>query len=438
MKARIDWMMVGALLGLIAIGSVAILSAASPLPTYSQIIQKHFLALGLGVLFFLFGLGFNYQIFQDQAKVIYALALALLVVVLLAGVQHKGAKSWLRFGPISFQPSELARVLTILVLGSFLDSRGNKPHRLSTVAGALAISAPVMLLVLAEPDFSSTLPFIPLLITMLFCAGANPIHLVAVTAFGGIAISMPLMWTLLSLRPRWVATSSLAALLFRIKDFNLHLLFTVCAIFLAAYVAWKVLGMARVFLPGPYFAAGALIVAGALCTGVLVNRQLKGYQRNRFVAFLVPEADPKGAAYNVQQAQIAIGSGGLWGKGIFAGTQSQLGFVPERHTDFIYAVIGEEMGFLGSISVVGLYLFLVSRIVHAARVSRDRYGQLVCSGFAGMYAFYMLINIGMCLGFAPVAGVQLPLVSYGGSNLAVTLFAMGIVANVYSRRYAFY
>ena len=131
-------------------------------------------------------------------------------------------------------------------------------------------------------------------------------------------------------------------------------------------------------------------------------------------------------------------SGGLWGKGAFSGTQSQLGFLPERHTDFIYAVIGEEMGFLGGMSVLGLYLLLLWRIVNTARLARDRYGYMVCCGFAAVYGFYLLLNVGMCVGLVPVAGVPLPLLSYGGSSLAVTLFSMGIVANIYSRRYAFY
>ncbi|MBI5202205.1 MAG: FtsW/RodA/SpoVE family cell cycle protein, partial [Elusimicrobia bacterium] len=149
------------------------------------------------------------------------------------------------------------------------------------------------------------------------------------------------------------------------------------------------------------------------------------------------EADPQGAAYNVNQALVAIGSGGVRGKGIFQGTQSRLGFLPERHTDFIFAVVGEEMGFWGAGGALLLYLVLIWRIVTAARVSRDRYGFLVCTGIAAMFSGHLIINAGMCLGIFPVAGVPLLMLSYGGSSLVTTLWALGIVLNVHSRHYSF-
>ena len=161
-----------------------------------------------------------------------------------------------------------------------------------------------------------------------------------------------------------------------------------------------------------------------------------GYQRNRFVAWIAPQSDTQGASYNVIQSQIAVGSGGMWGKGLFSGTQSQLGFLPERHTDFVFANVGEEMGFWGTSLILGLYMVLLWRIVAAARQARDRYGYLVCAGLASTLAFQLTLNVGMCVGLMPVAGVPLPLVSYGGSSLFVTLWTLGIVANIYARRYA--
>ena len=136
------------------------------------------------------------------------------------------------------------------------------------------------------------------------------------------------------------------------------------------------------------------------------------------------------------QSQIAIGSGGALGKGLFNGTQSQLGFLPERHTDFIYAVVGEEMGFVGTMTILAFYLLLIWRIVSIGKLARDRYGFLVCSGLATMFCFELVLNVGMCLGLMPVAGIPLPLISYGGSSLVITLWALGIAANIYSRRYA--
>lgn len=435
MRGRMDWVLVGSAAVLIMMGTFAILSAAAPLPGYTQILQKHFLAAGIGSLLFLFGLGFNYQIYQDQWKSIYIFTLLMMVSVLFVGVAAKGQKAWIHMPFINFQPSELARILTVLVLANFLDRRGSKSQDVGTVLGAFALTAPIMALILKEPDFSSTLTFFPILIMMLFCAGANLGQLVGMTGYGAITLALPLLWTFMGLHPEWKGFAPVALFL-RLAQFHWPLFLTLGGIFVAAYLLWKLFLMARVPIPGLYFAAGALILAGGLCSGVLVNHQIKGYQRNRFVAFLVPEMDPRGAGYNVRQAQIAIGSGGLWGKGVFSGTQSQLGFLPERHTDFVYAVIGEEMGFIGSMSVLTLYLVLLWRIVNAARLSRDRYGSLVCIGMVAYYGFSLLINVGMCLGLVPVAGIPLPLLSYGGSNLAMTLFALGIVANIYSRRYA--
>jgi rod shape determining protein RodA len=211
---------------------------------------------------------------------------------------------------------------------------------------------------------------------------------------------------------------------------------TVLAIAGLSALVWRVATWMRLQVKPLAFVALPVIVAVALLTGVAINKQMKSYQRNRFVAFVAPKSDVQGAAYNVIQAKVAVGSGGIWGKGLFSGTQAQLGFLPERHTDFIFATVGEEMGFLGSGLILGLYMIVLWRIVTAARLARDRYGYLVCAGLASMFAFVMMLNIGMCVGLMPVAGIPLPMISYGGSSLVINLWSLGIVANVYARRYA--
>lgn len=438
LHGRIDWLLAGSIAGLLIIGTVAILSAASPLPYYSSVIQKHFLALGIGIVAFLVALGFNYQVFQDQSRTIYVVTLLILGAVLLIGEVQRGQRAWVRLPFFSFQPSELARILTILTLAGYLDRRGSKTNTFGYIAGAFAVAAPVMSLILLQPDFSSTLSFFPMVLGMIYCAGASVAPLLALACFGAIILLLPLLWTLLSLRPEWTSSWNILNAFMSMRSFDFPLLITVIGIFLFVVLLWKVAVWMRFYVPPPYFVVLALILSLGLCAGVVLDHQLKGYQRDRFIAFLVPKRDPRGSAYNVAQAQIAIGSGGVRGKGIFSGTQSQLGFVPERHTDFIFAVIGEEFGFLGTMSVLGLYLLMLWRIADTARSARDRYGYLVCSGMVSIYGFYLLINVGMCLGFVPVAGIQLPLLSYGGSNLVMTLMAMGIVANIYARRHAFF
>jgi len=161
---------------------------------------------------------------------------------------------------------------------------------------------------------------------------------------------------------------------------------------------------------------------------------LKPYQRDRFLAFLQPEKDPLNTGYHVMQSKIAIGSGKVVGRGLFNGVQTQLGFLPEKQTDFIYAVVGEELGFWGSALVLFLLITIIIRCFYIGRNSRDVLGELICVGVGSMFLFHVVENIGMCIGLMPVTGIPLPFVSYGGSNLLTSLLAIGIVMNVRLRR----
>lgn len=435
-RGRVDWWFAAAAGGLVVLGTIAILSAASPIPYYGQIVQRHFMALFAGTLLFLLGLGFNYQIFQDQAKAIYGLALVMLVAVLLIGITQRGHKAWFHLSFLTFQPAELARICVILVLAAFLDYRAGRISEFATVFQALALLAPVMVLILKQPDFSTTLTFFPVLLGMLFCAGASLPHILSVVGYGLVAIGMPLLYTFCQVRYPQALPGSAPHFILQTSRLGMAAVLVLSGIALASLAAWRLSILMRLQARAVYFIAIPLILGAGLVSGILVNRQLKGYQRNRFVAYVAPEADIQGAAYHVHQSQIAIGSGGVVGKGLFAGTQSQLGFLPERHTDFIYAVVGEEMGFLGAMGILALYFLLIWRIVAAGRLARDRYGYLVCCGLATMFAFELVLNVGMCVGLMPVAGIPLPLISYGGSSLVITMWSLGIVANIYSRRYA--
>lgn len=437
MKGKIDWWFVGAAAGLLIIGTIAMLSAASPMPYYPQIIQRHFAAMAAGILLFIFGLSFNYQIFQDQAKVIYVLTFAMMVGVLVFGTSLRGHKSWFRLPFINFQPVELARIGVVLVLANFLDRRARNVGDLSTILWSLAIVGPIMILILKQPDFASMLTLCPLFVGMLFCAGADIGQLLALCGFGTMAFTFPLIYTLCQIRYPQAPAGSFAHIFIQTSKFGMATILAILGLAAAVFAAWRLSIMMRMQLKAVYFAViGAVLVLGLL-SGIVVNKQLKGYQRNRFVAFLAPDADIRGASYNVHQSQIAIGSGGLFGKGLFSGTQGQLGFLPERHTDFIYAVVGEEAGFIGASAILAFYLTLIWRIVVAGKLARDRYGYLVCCGLASMFGFHLVLNVGMCVGLMPVAGIPLPMISYGGSSLVITLWSLGIVANIYSRRYSF-
>lgn len=436
MRSRVDWGFVAAVAGLALLGSLALLSAASPLPHYTQVIQRQFLAVMVGSIFFAIGVGFNYQVFQDQSKFIYAIILALLVAVLFVGTLSRGQRSWFHAGFFSFQPSELARIGLILVLANFLDRQARKARDLTTVLYALGIAVPIIALILKQPDLSSTVSFFPIIICMLFCAGVEVWHLVAFFGYGSMVMAMPVFYTMLQVRYPMAAHNSLPYLLIEVSRMGVGTVVALLLIVALGLLAWRLSIWMRWQIKPAIFVGLVSVLCAGLITGNLVNKQIKGYQRNRLVAFLSPQSDMQGASYNVHQAQIAIGSGGFWGKGLFAGTQSQLGFLPERHTDFIYAVVGEEMGFVGAVLILGLYLVMIWRIVIAGRSARDRFGFLVCCGIAAMLSFSLIVNLGMCLGLMPVIGIPLPLVSYGGSSFVITLGALGIVGNIYVRRYS--
>ncbi len=193
-------------------------------------------------------------------------------------------------------------------------------------------------------------------------------------------------------------------------------------------------------VPGPRLAgigaAGLAAVVAALIGHFRwgLRLPLEDYQLKRLIVFLNPESDPLGAGYHILQSKIAIGSGGLTGQGLFSGTQNQLNYLPEQHTDFIFAVIAEEWGFLGGLLVILLFFLILQRILRTVAEARDLFGSLLAAGIAAMFAFHLLVNIGMTMGIMPVTGIPLPFVSYGGSSMITNALAVGILLNVNLRR----
>lgn len=181
--------------------------------------------------------------------------------------------------------------------------------------------------------------------------------------------------------------------------------------------------------------AGVMLLAGALAMPMVWHFGLKPYQRERLISFRQPEADPQGSGYQVQQSLIAVGSGGIWGKGTAKGSQTQGLFLPVPHTDFIFAAFAEEHGFVGAAGVLLLYLLLLMRLIHNAQTAPDRAGAFVIMGVVAVLTFHVLVNIGMVVGYMPVTGIPLPLLSYGGSSVLFTFLALGIVMNIRMRRF---
>jgi len=271
---------------------------------------------------------------------------------------------------------------------------------------------------------------------LMFVAGIEPLYLLGIMLYGLLAAGIPLMATFFKLQPALLEDHpALDYLVGAARGNHTHALIIIISAVGGIFLLWWFLTRLRFVIPFIYPVALSVIILFGSVSSVAVNKSLKEYQRKRLIVFLSPDIDPLGSAYNIIQSRIAIGSGQVFGKGLFQGTQSQLGFLPEQHTDFIFSVIGEETGYLISQLTVLLYFMLVWRGMVIAREARDRFGSLVAVGISTMFAFYALINIGMVMGMMPATGLPLPLLSYGGSSMVSALWAIGILFSIHVRRF---
>jgi rod shape determining protein RodA len=339
-----------------------------------------------------------YRIYEGKtAWLLYGIGVGLLLLTIFIGHTGLGAQRWLGWGPVKFQPSELAKLATVIVLASMLSQRRVDLTQVSTLAKAVLVAGLPFLLVLKQPDLGTSLCFIMILITMLYWGGLSFLFLfLLLTPMINVALSFYF--------PAWA-------------------LFAV----VLAYVLYR----SRLRL-----APLVLVVAVNLAVGIVtpqVWNHLEPYQRQRITTFIDPSADSYGAGYQIIQSKIAIGSGGIAGKGFLQGSQKALEFLPEQHTDFIFSVIGEETGFLGAAFVTALYMVLILRGVRIAQRARNRFGGLLAIGMTSIFLYHVVVNICMTVGLAPVTGLPLPLLSYGGTSLVTSFLQVGLIQNIAMR-----
>lgn len=430
-----DWVLFSSMILLIVVGIFAVYSAVSRFGNPGIYYARQILAIVLGCGVFLFFIFINYQIFRQYATVLYVLSILILIGVLFLGETIRGARSWYTFNIFSFQPVEMAKIMCIVVLASYLDKYWRNVRQFKGTLIPVVIIFGHVALILLQPDFSSALVYFPVVLGMLYLAGAHKRHLASYVIFGSIMIGIPLVHTFLTVQPKLLAASPFLNFLSKAMEGGMPSLIVLSSICGLILLVWWLLSRFRIFIPlvYPVILIG-LIVTGSLGSSIL-QRGLKEYQRKRLIVFLNPAIDPLGAGYHIAQSEIAIGSGRFFGRGYLSGTQSRLGFLPEQHTDFIFSVVGEEFGFFFSFGVLLIYLVFMWRVFIIARESRDRYGSLVAGGIACMFAFYVIINIGMVMGVMPVTGLPLPFVSYGGSSMVASMAAVGIVISIHIRRY---
>lgn len=345
-----------------------------------------------------------YRHFEALAYVIYAVTVVLLVAVLVLGTESGGGRRWLVIGGMSFQPSELAKVALVLALGRYLAARSERSP-LVLVGGAVAFVIPIFLLVVREPDLGTSLVYPAMAVPMLFWAGV-PARLI-------LALVSPV----LSAVVMFVGQQALGGVW--------------------PWVLYVIGLVVLLYFMRLYIVQSLLLMASNVMTGLaipLVWEKLHPYQQARILTFFSPsESDRLGYGYQTFQSQVAIGSGGLFGKGYLEGSQKGLAFLPERHTDFIFSVIGEETGLVGAAVVLGLFLLLIYRALRVAAISKRPFGGMIAVGVASYFCFQVLVNIAITAGLLPVTGLPLPLLSKGGSSMLVSCILLGLLLNVSAR-----
>lgn len=400
LKDRFDFGLILPVIVLFSIGLAAIYSATYNNAFAQGNFQRQLIWGFAALVLFFITYSLPIKSFKQLAFPTYLFSIILLIAVILIGKKVSGARSWIAIGTVGFQPSEFAKIGTILLLSKFLSRNNTDIESFKDLLFTLAIGFLPVLLIFLEPDMGTAVVFLLLIITLIFWKG----------------ISVFAMFVVLS--PAFVAISSL---------FGTYYFITALSLVLVTLFIFK----KNIFLSGSIFALN--LACGFFAE--YVYGALEKHQQQRIQAFIDPMSDPLGSGYNTIQAKVAIGSGGLFGKGFLAGNQTQLQFIPEQWTDFVYCVIGEEFGFIGTILMLGLFTYLFIRILKISSV-KDEFLSLVSVGILSIYFTHFIINIGMVVGIMPVIGLPLPFVSYGGSSLLVNMVMLGILANIYkSRKY---
>jgi rod shape determining protein RodA len=424
---RIDYALLFSFLALMGVGILTIYSAGGG-DGSQHVRQIYWAATGMAI--FVLMLFVNYQRLGEYAVFIYVAGMLLLVVVLLIGKRVRGAKSWITvFGSFGFQPSEFVKIAVIIALARFLDRVGDDIKNLKNVILSLIICVIPMGLILLQPDFGTALVYIPICLVMLFFAGIKYTHLISLLIIFGIAVVLPLLTTFSKLTQS--ETLSFLQVLDDTKTvFLIALMFGLLSGIM--YLLYRVSNKDLLYKASTIF----LIFFTGLILAAPLGRFLKPYQKERLIVFLRPSIDPFGAGYNIIQSKIAVGAGGTFGKGLMGGTQSQLGFLPERSTDFIFSIFAEEWGFFGSLALLAVFSVFIYRGIAIIFEARDRFSSLLASGIMGMLLFHIIINIGMTIGIMPITGIPLPFLSYGGTFLLTCIVAASLLTNIEMRRYA--
>ncbi len=389
---NLDWLLLLSVVAVTLFGGFTIYS--TELPGKHSYSYQHWMVGVLGLVIILVLGRWRYQLLLRWHWLIYTLTNISLIAVMITGVAAKGAQRWLNIAGFNVQPSEFAKIAMVITLAALLHNRDST--NLKTIIRTLAITAVPWGLVFLQPDLGTSLVFGAMVMTMLYWANAKT------------------GWLILMVSP-----------LFSAVLYHLYLPGWIIWVLVVAGIAWLT-------LPSKIVSTlSALVInLGAVELGNVFWSLLKDYQKARLIMFLDPEQDPLGGGYHLIQSRIAIGAGKLWGQGWYQGTQTQLDFIPEQHTDFIFSAVGEEFGFVGCIILLSAFWLICIRLIWIATTAKDDFGSLLAVGILTIIAFQTVVNISMTIGLAPITGIPLPWMSYGRSSLLSSFISIGLVESV--------
>lgn len=415
-------------------------------------IGKQTIWIGICTVVFAIIFMIEWKFWQMFAYLFYGIAIVLLIAVLFFGSDIKGARAWFNFGGFSFQPAEVAKFATCLALSAFLSNyRTNLDTTRSQMIVLGLLGLPVGLILL-QPDAGSAIVFASFLV-VLFREGLSPnyyvvgfysatilvlglVYLPQSVVIGLLLIGVFVLVSQFKDKRYWLmaaATLSAGVILTFTKEHVTEALIAVAACFsILVVVQWRLKKGRIVSL----VMAAVILGTGLSFAASFAYGALKPHQKDRINVWLRPsEADPRGSLYNLYQSKLAIGSGGLAGKGFQKGTLTKLNYVPEQSTDFIFCTIGEEQGFIGSVGLIGLFTLLLIRIVNIAERQRSNFSRHYAYCVAGILFIHVFINLGMTMGLLPIIGIPLPFISKGGSSLLGFTIMMAVLLKLDSNRY---
>lgn len=407
---KMDWITVCLYLLIVMLGWLNIYAAVYDEAAQQNIFDlslnsgRQLLFIGSAIILIVIIMSLDFKFYDTFAFPIYGLMIFLLIVAMF-GREVAGTHGWIDIGPFKLQPSEFTKFATALAVARFIGSSNFKIDKLQNQIGVFAIIGFPAIMIIAQGDTGTAMVF-SIFLLVFFREGQSPIYLIL-----GISAAVIFLLTLL-------------------VDNHLYLYggIALMAALLIVYVRRSGKKIAMVV-------AGALLIAGVIrSVDYIITDVMKPHQQNRVKALVNPDEDPLGYGWNVTQSKIAIGSGGLWGKGFLEGTQTKFDFVPEQSTDFIFCTIGEEHGWIGSILVITLMIALILRVIFLAERQKWRFARVYGYSVACILFFHFSVNIGMTIGLFPVVGIPLPFFSYGGSSLWAFTILLFIMVKLDSHR----